>query len=163
MSAAGTGELQFTEGTMNANMYCDILKQCMIPSLQRLCRRAVFQNDKVGAISNNSHHLRDKLTLSLLKGFILCKEGQTVIQKHRLLQSVTNVEGALPPYIYTLGTQGYKLTDCNFPLMAALLSVRKHIVKVDVAECSTVKRKYLLWIPCLLLSFFALLLLVVRH
>ncbi len=25
MSAAGTGELQFIEGTMNANMYCDIL------------------------------------------------------------------------------------------------------------------------------------------
>ncbi len=23
MSAAGTGELQFIEGTMNANMYCD--------------------------------------------------------------------------------------------------------------------------------------------
>ncbi len=97
MSAAGTGELQFTEGTMNANMYCDILKQCMIPSLQRLDRRAVFQNDKVWEISKNSHHLRDKLTLSLLKGFILCKEGQTVIQKHRLLQSATNVEGALPP------------------------------------------------------------------
>ncbi len=33
MSAAGTGELQFFEGTMNANMYCDILKQSMIPSL----------------------------------------------------------------------------------------------------------------------------------
>ncbi len=33
MSAAGTGELQFIEGTMNANMYCDILKQSMIPSL----------------------------------------------------------------------------------------------------------------------------------
>ncbi len=32
MSAAGTGELQFIEGTMNANMYCDILKQSMIPS-----------------------------------------------------------------------------------------------------------------------------------
>ncbi len=31
MSAAGTGELQFIEGTMNANMYCDILKQSMIP------------------------------------------------------------------------------------------------------------------------------------
>ncbi len=30
MSAAGTGELQFIEGTMNANMYCDILKQSMI-------------------------------------------------------------------------------------------------------------------------------------
>ncbi len=45
MSAAGTGELQFIEGTMNANMYCDILKQSMIPSLRRLGRRAVFQHD----------------------------------------------------------------------------------------------------------------------
>ncbi len=33
MSATGTGELQFIEGTMNANMYFDILKQSMIPSL----------------------------------------------------------------------------------------------------------------------------------
>uniref|UniRef100_A0AAY5KGQ8 Transposase Tc1-like domain-containing protein n=1 Tax=Esox lucius TaxID=8010 RepID=A0AAY5KGQ8_ESOLU len=40
ISAAGTGELQFIEGTMNANMYCDILKQSMIPSLRRLGRRA---------------------------------------------------------------------------------------------------------------------------
>ncbi len=45
MSAAGTGELQFIEGTMNANMYSDILKQSMIPSLRRLGRRAVFQHD----------------------------------------------------------------------------------------------------------------------
>ncbi len=45
MSAAGTGELQFIEGTMNANMYCDILKQSMIPSLWRLGRSAVFQHD----------------------------------------------------------------------------------------------------------------------
>ncbi len=45
MSAAGTGELQFIKGTTNANMYCDILKQSMIPSLWRLGRRAVFQND----------------------------------------------------------------------------------------------------------------------
>ncbi len=45
MSAAGTGELQFIEETMNANMYCDILKQSMIPSLRRLGRRAVFQHD----------------------------------------------------------------------------------------------------------------------
>ncbi len=45
MSAAGTGELQFIEGTMNANMYCDILKQSMIPSLRSLGRRAVFQHD----------------------------------------------------------------------------------------------------------------------
>ncbi len=44
MSAAGTGEIQFIEGTMNANMYCDILKQSRIPSLQRLGRRAVFQH-----------------------------------------------------------------------------------------------------------------------
>ncbi len=39
ISAAGTGELQFIEGTMNANMYCDILKQSMIPSLCRLGHR----------------------------------------------------------------------------------------------------------------------------
>ncbi len=41
MSATDTRELQFTEGTMNANMYCDIPKQSMIPSLQRLGGRAV--------------------------------------------------------------------------------------------------------------------------
>ncbi len=46
MSAAGTVELQFIEGTMNANMYCDILKQSMIPFLRRLGRKAVFQHDK---------------------------------------------------------------------------------------------------------------------
>ncbi len=45
LSAASTGELQFIEGTMNANMYRDILKQSMIPSLRRLGRRAVFQHD----------------------------------------------------------------------------------------------------------------------
>ncbi len=45
MSAAETGELQIIEGTMNANMYCDILKQSIIPSLRRLGRRAVFQHD----------------------------------------------------------------------------------------------------------------------
>ncbi len=41
MSDAGTGEIQFIEGTTNANIYCDILKQSMIPSV----RRAVFQHD----------------------------------------------------------------------------------------------------------------------
>ncbi len=45
MSSAGTGELQFSEWTMNANIYCDIKKQSMIPSLWRLGRRAVFQHD----------------------------------------------------------------------------------------------------------------------
>ncbi len=39
MSAAGTGELQLIEGTLNANMNCGILKQSMIPSLRRLGRR----------------------------------------------------------------------------------------------------------------------------
>ncbi len=53
MSAAGTGELQFIEGTMNANMYCDILKQ-------RLGRRAVFQHD------NDPKHT-SKMTTALLK------------------------------------------------------------------------------------------------
>ena len=45
---------------MNANMYCDILKQCMIPSLQRLVRWAVFQHD------NDSTHTSKKTT-ALLK------------------------------------------------------------------------------------------------
>ncbi|KAF7250874.1 Heat shock factor 2-binding protein [Varanus komodoensis] len=60
MSAAGTGELQFIEGTMNTNMYYDILKQSMIPSLWRLGRRAVFQHD------NNPKHA-SKMTTALLK------------------------------------------------------------------------------------------------
>ncbi len=53
MSAAGTGELQLIEGTMNANMYCDILKQ-------RLGRRVVFQHD------NDPKHT-SKTTTALLK------------------------------------------------------------------------------------------------
>ena len=60
MSAAGTGELQFIEGTMNANMYCDILKQIMIPSIQRLGHRTVFQH------SNDPKHT-SKTTTALLK------------------------------------------------------------------------------------------------
>ncbi len=60
MSAAGTGELQFIEGTMNANMYYGILKQSMIPSLWRLGRRAVFQHD------NDPKHT-SKMTTALLK------------------------------------------------------------------------------------------------
>ncbi len=55
MSAAGTGELQFIEGTMNANMYSDILKQSMIP----LCK-AVFQHD-------NDPKRTSKTTTPLLK------------------------------------------------------------------------------------------------
>ncbi|KAJ7303282.1 hypothetical protein JRQ81_012221 [Phrynocephalus forsythii] len=36
MSATSTGELQFIKRTMNAKMYCDLLKQSMIPSLWRM-------------------------------------------------------------------------------------------------------------------------------
>ncbi len=45
---------------MNANMYCDILKQSMIPSLQRPGRRAVFQHD------NDPEHT-SKTTTALIK------------------------------------------------------------------------------------------------
>ncbi len=38
-------ELWFIEGTKNANMYCDIPKQSMIPCLQILGHRAVFQHN----------------------------------------------------------------------------------------------------------------------
>ncbi len=54
MSAAGTGELQFIEGTMNANMYCDILKQSMTPSLRRLGRWALFQHDNVHCLDKEA-------------------------------------------------------------------------------------------------------------
>ena len=60
MSAAGVGELYFLERNMNSNMYCEILQQSMIPSLQKLGRRAVFQQD------NDSKHT-SKTTIALLK------------------------------------------------------------------------------------------------
>jgi len=40
MSAAGTGELSFIKENMDSNMYCNILKQNMMPSLQKLARTA---------------------------------------------------------------------------------------------------------------------------
>ena len=60
MSAAGVGELYFTEGNMNSNMYCKILQQSMILSLQKLDSRAVFQHD------NDPKHT-SKTTIALLK------------------------------------------------------------------------------------------------
>ena len=45
MNAAGVGELYFIEGNMNSKMYCEILQQRMIPFLQKLGSRAVFQHD----------------------------------------------------------------------------------------------------------------------
>ena len=53
MSAVGVGELYFIEGNMNSNMYCEILQQSMIPSLQKLGSRVVFQHD------NDPTHLQD--------------------------------------------------------------------------------------------------------
>ncbi len=61
MSAAGTGELQFIEGTMNANMYCHILKQSMIPSLRRLGHRAVFQHDNDHCLAKEAEGKGDGL------------------------------------------------------------------------------------------------------
>lgn len=45
---------------MNANMYCDLLKQSMIPFLRRLGHRAVLQHD------NDPKHT-SKMTTALLK------------------------------------------------------------------------------------------------
>ena len=60
MSAAGVGELHFILGNMNSNMYCEIQQQNMIPSLQKLGCRAVFQHD------NDPKHT-SKTTTALLK------------------------------------------------------------------------------------------------
>ena len=60
MNAAGVEELHFIEGNMNSNMYCEILQQSMIPSLQKLGCRAVFQYD------NDPRHT-SKTTIALLK------------------------------------------------------------------------------------------------
>ena len=60
MSAADVGELYFIEGSMNSNMYCEILQQSMIPSLQKLGHRAVFQHD-------NDCKNTSKTTIALLK------------------------------------------------------------------------------------------------
>ena len=60
MSSAGVGKLHFIEGNMNSSMYCKILQQSMIPSLQKLGNRAVFQHD------NDPKHT-SKTTTALLK------------------------------------------------------------------------------------------------
>ncbi len=59
---ARTGKLQFIEGTMNANMYCDILKQSMIPSIRRLgCRAAVFPHDNDHCLAKEAEGKGDGL------------------------------------------------------------------------------------------------------
>ncbi len=83
MSAAGTGGLQFIEGTMNASMYCDILKQSMIPSLQRLGRRAVFQHDNDWPIMSP-----DINPIEHLWGILKRKEERKVSNIHQLCDVV---------------------------------------------------------------------------
>ncbi len=68
MSAAGTGELQFIEGTMNANIYCDILKQSLIPSLRRLGRRAAFHDNNPKHTSKTTTALLKKLRVKVICG-----------------------------------------------------------------------------------------------
>ena len=60
MSAAGVGELYFIEGNMYSTMFCEIQQQSMIPSLQKLGSRAVFQDD------NDPKHT-SKTTIALLQ------------------------------------------------------------------------------------------------
>ncbi len=59
MTTAGTGELRFIEGNMDSNIYCDILKQKMMPSLQKLGQMTVFQH-------NNDPKHTAKITTALL-------------------------------------------------------------------------------------------------
>lgn len=60
MSAAGTGDLRFIEGNMDSTMYCEILKEKMLPSLKKMGRKAIFQHD------NDPKH-RSKHTSAFLK------------------------------------------------------------------------------------------------
>ncbi len=46
---------------MNSDMYCDILKQSMIPSLQRLGRRTVFQHDNDHCLAKEAESKGDGL------------------------------------------------------------------------------------------------------
>ena len=74
MSAAGVGKLHFTEGNMNSNMYYEILQQSMIPSLQKLGCRAVFQHD-------NDSKYTSKMTTTLLKRLsVKAYTGQACLQ-----------------------------------------------------------------------------------
>ncbi len=89
MSAASTGELQFIEGTMNGNMYCDILKQSIIPSIRRLGRRAVFQHD-------NDPKNTSKMTTALLKKLrvkVIC--GASSNGRWRSARSLTSTSSVM--------------------------------------------------------------------
>ena len=55
------GELWFTERTMNADMYCDILSRVWSPPFRKLGRRAAFQHE------NDPKHTFRKITALLKK------------------------------------------------------------------------------------------------
>ncbi len=67
MSAAGTGELWFIEGNMDSNMYCDILKRKMMPSLQKLCPTAVFEHNDPKHTTNMTTALLMKLKVKVME------------------------------------------------------------------------------------------------
>ncbi len=72
MSAAGTRELRLIEGTINDNMYFDILKQSMIPSLRRLGRRAVFQHDNDHCLAKEAESKGDELAKYVSRPKLYC-------------------------------------------------------------------------------------------
>ncbi len=59
----------------------------------------------VGALSwqflAHSHQARDKCTFSLLKGFILCREGQQSTETHVSVECEQRGRAASPSYIFT--------------------------------------------------------------
>ncbi len=90
MSAAGTGELQFIEGTMNANMYCDIPKQSMIPSLRRLGRREVFQHNDPKHTSKTTNASLMKLRVKVICGASSngrCKSAKSLTSTSSVMSS----------------------------------------------------------------------------
>ncbi len=90
---------QFIEGTSNAKMYCDILKQSMIPSLQRLGCRAVLQHD------NNPKHT-SKMTTALLKKLrvkVIC--GASSNGRWMSASSLTSTSPVMPSWRSGRGLQ----------------------------------------------------------
>ncbi len=80
-------------------MYCDILKQSMIPSLQRLGRRAVFQHD------NDPKHT-SKTTTALLKKLrvkVIC--GASSNGRWRSARSLTSTSSVMSSWRSGRGLQ----------------------------------------------------------